>query len=68
VFVKAASAAALPVTIAKEGREPVSARSILAVLGLDVRGGEQVVLDAEGDGAEQILDRLAELLTEDLEG
>lgn len=68
VFVKAASAAALPVTIAKEGREPVSARSILAVLGLDVRGGEQVVLDADGDGAEEILDRLAELLTEDLEG
>ena len=68
VFVKAASAAALPVTIAKQGREPVSARSILAVLGLDVRGGEQVVLDAEGDGAEAVLDRLAELLTEDLEG
>jgi phosphocarrier protein len=68
VFVKAASAAALPVTIAKQGKDPVSARSILAVLGLDVRGGEQVVLDADGDGAEQILDRLAELLTEDLEG
>jgi phosphocarrier protein HPr len=68
VFVKAASAAALPVTIAKEGKGAVSARSILAVLGLDVRGGEQVVLDADGDGAEEILDRLAELLTEDLEG
>jgi phosphocarrier protein len=68
VFVKAASSAALPVTIAKEGRDPVSARSILAVLGLDVRGGESVVLDADGDGAEEILDRLAELLTEDLEG
>jgi phosphocarrier protein HPr len=56
------------VTIAKEGKEPVSARSILAVLGLDVRGGEEVVLEAEGDGAEGILDDLAELLTEDLEG
>jgi phosphocarrier protein len=68
VFVKAASAAALPVTIAKEGKEPVSARSILAVLGLDVRGGEDVVLEAEGDGAEDVLDQLADLLTEDLEG
>ncbi|WP_034276371.1 HPr family phosphocarrier protein [Actinospica robiniae] len=68
VFVKAASAAALPVTIAKEGREPVSARSILAVLGLDVRGGEQVELEAEGDAAEDVLDELAQLLTEDLEG
>jgi phosphocarrier protein len=68
VFVKAASAAALPVTIAKEGKEPVSARSILAVLGLDVRGGEQVVLESEGDGAEDVLEDLARLLTEDLEG
>jgi len=68
VFVKAASAAALPVTIAKEGKEPVSARSILAVLGLDVRGGEEVVLEAEGDAAEDVLEELAQLLTEDLEG
>jgi len=68
VFVKATSAASLPVTIAKAGKEPVSARSILAVLGLDVRGGEDVVLETEGDGAETILDKLAELLTEDLEG
>jgi phosphocarrier protein len=68
VFVKAASAAALPVTIAKEGKEPVSARSILAVLGLDVRGGEDVELEAEGDEAEDVLDELARLLTEDLEG
>lgn len=68
VFVKAASAAALPVTIAKEGKEPVSARSILAVLGLDVRGGEEVVLEADGDGAETVLEDLARLLTEDLEG
>lgn len=68
VFVKAASTATLPVTIAKEGKEPVNARSILAVLGLDVRGGEDVVLEADGDGAEAILEKLADLLTEDLEG
>jgi phosphocarrier protein len=68
VFVKAASTATLPVTIAKAGKDPVSARSILAVLGLDVRGGEDVVLEAEGDGAEAILEKLADLLTEDLEG
>ena len=68
VFVKAASTATLPVTIAKEGKEPVSARSILAVLGLDVRGGEQVVLEAEGAGAETTLDELENLLSSDLEG
>jgi phosphocarrier protein HPr len=67
VFVKAATAAPVPVTIAKPGKDPVSARSILAVLGLDVRGGEQVVLAAEGDGAQETLDELETLLGTDLE-
>ncbi|MBS2962546.1 HPr family phosphocarrier protein [Actinocrinis puniceicyclus] len=68
VFVKAASAAAVPVTIAKQGKDPVSARSILAVLGLDVRQGDQVVIAADGAGAEHTLDELAALLSADLEG
>ncbi len=68
VFVKAASSAALPVTIAKEGKEPVSARSILAVLGLDVRQGDQVTIAADGTGAEATLDELEALLGADLEG
>lgn len=68
VFVKAASAAAVPVTIAKPGKDPVSARSILAVLGLDVRQGDQVTIAAEGDGAENALEELETLLGADLEG
>lgn len=68
VFVKAASAAPIPVTIAKSGKEPVSARSILAVLGLDVRHGDQVVIAADGTGAESTLDELEALLSADLEG
>ncbi len=68
VFVKAASAAPIPVTIAKTGKEPVSARSILAVLGLDVRHGDQVVIAADGTGAESTLDALEALLSADLEG
>lgn len=68
VFVKAASAAPVPVTIAKEGKEPVSARSILAVLGLDVRQGDRVVICADGTGAEATLDELEALLSADLEG
>jgi len=68
VFVKAASAAPIPVTIAKSGKEPVSARSILAVLGLDVRHGDQVVIAADGTGAETTLDELEALLSADLEG
>jgi phosphocarrier protein len=68
VFVKAASAAPVPVTIAKEGKEPVSARSILAVLGLDVRQGDAVTIAADGTGAEATLDELEALLGADLEG
>jgi phosphocarrier protein HPr len=67
VFVKAAGAAAVPVTIAKPGGNPVSARSILAVLGLDVRSGDDVVITAEGTGADDVLDHLADLLAADLE-
>jgi phosphocarrier protein len=62
LFVQAASAAGVPVTIAKEGGEPVNARSILQVLALDARGGEEVVLSAEGDGAEAALEGLVRLL------
>ncbi len=62
VFVQAATKASVPVRIAKSGGKPVNARSILAVLSLDVRGGEEVVLTAEGDGAEEALDALAALV------
>jgi phosphocarrier protein HPr len=62
LFVQAAGQQPVPVTIAKEGGLPVDARSILMVLGLDVRGGDTVVLTADGEGAEQALDELAELV------
>jgi phosphocarrier protein HPr len=55
------------VTIAKVGGDPVDARSILSVLALDARGGEEVVLAADGDGAEQALDELAALVARDLD-
>jgi phosphocarrier protein len=56
------------VTIARPGGGPtVNARSILAVLGLDVRHGEEVVISAEGDAAEAALDDLAALLASDLD-
>jgi phosphocarrier protein HPr len=67
LFVQAANRLPVQVTIAKEGKEPVRAGSILMVLGLDVRGGEEVVLSAEGDGAESALDELADLVARDLD-
>lgn len=64
-FVKAVAETGAAVTIGRPagGGEPVDARSILAVLTLDVRQGEQVVLRADGTGAEAALDRLAGLLS-----
>ncbi|MDT3397688.1 HPr family phosphocarrier protein [Streptomyces sp. B1866] len=67
IFVRAATASGVPVTISKNGGSPVNAASMLAVLGLGVRGGEEVVIASEADGAEIALDRLAKLVAEGLE-
>ncbi|MQM24291.1 HPr family phosphocarrier protein [Glycomyces albidus] len=65
LFVQAAAAQPVPVTIGKPGGEPVDARSILSVLGLDAKGGEEVVLRADGEGAEAALDALETVLATD---
>lgn len=67
LFVLAATKSGVAVRIGKDGAEPVDARSILAVLSLDVRRGDEVVLRAEGDGAEAALDGLTSLLASDLD-
>jgi phosphocarrier protein HPr len=67
IFVQAAAKQPVKVTIAKPGKTPVDARSVLSVLGLDVRGGQEVILAAVGDGAEQALDDLTALLSRDLD-
>lgn len=65
LFVQAATAAGVPVTIAKGGGPAVDARSILSVLALDARGGEEVVIAADGDGADAALDGLVVVLETD---
>lgn len=65
LFVQAAARQPVPVTIAKPGGDPVDARSILMVIGLDVRGGDEVVLQADGEGADAALDELVALLATD---
>lgn len=67
LFVQAASATGLPVEIARVGQEPVDARSILGVMSLGAGHGEEVILTAEGDGADNALDTLADLLSRDLD-
>lgn len=65
LFAQAAKASGLTVTMAKDAGKPVNAASILGVISLGVEHGDYVTLTAEGDGAEAILDQLAELLTTD---
>ncbi len=43
IFVRAATATGVPVTIAKADGSPVNAASMLAVLGLGAQGGEEIV-------------------------
>ncbi|MEV5831308.1 HPr family phosphocarrier protein [Spirillospora sp. NPDC052242] len=63
LFVQTAAKAPMDVTVAKRGGEPVNAKSILAVLGLDARYGEEVVISAEGEDAGALLDSLEALLS-----
>ncbi|GAB3043620.1 HPr family phosphocarrier protein [Sediminivirga luteola] len=64
LFVQAAQEAGIPVTIAK-GEKSVDAASILGVLSLGVDHGDEVVLTAEGEGADDVLDALTALLSTD---
>jgi phosphocarrier protein len=54
-FVQAAARARADVTVGRPGGEHVNAKSILSVLALDVGGGEQIVLRADGEGADEAL-------------
>ncbi|MGP3968837.1 HPr family phosphocarrier protein [Streptomyces sp. 6N223] len=67
IFVRAATAAGFPLTIAKGDGTPVNAASMLAVLSLGAEGGDEVVLSTEAENAEAELDRLAKLVSEGLE-
>jgi phosphocarrier protein HPr len=67
MFVQAATKSGVAVRIGKDGADPVDARSILAVLALDVRHGDEVVLRADGEGAEEALEGLTSLLASDLD-
>ncbi len=67
IFVRAATASGVPVTIAKGGGTPVNAASILAVLSLGAEGGEEITLATEAEDGDATLDRLAKLVAEGLE-
>ena len=65
LFAQAAKDAGIPVTIAKDSGRAVNAASILSVISLGIDFGDHVVITADGQSAEQVLDELTELLTTD---
>ena len=67
LFVRAAGRTGVGVTLAKGDSAPIDARSLLAVMALDVRHGDEVTLAADGPGADAALDELAALLATDLD-
>ena len=68
IFTEAAAEAPVEVTIALEGEsveDALDASSILSLMGLGAEYGTTVVLRAEGEGAESVLDQLAVILETD---
>lgn len=64
---KTAAAQAVPVTIAKDGAAPVPAGSLLSLMTLAAAHGDEVVIAAEGDGAQAAVDAVAELVAGELD-
>jgi phosphocarrier protein HPr len=67
LFTQAVAESGLDVTIAKPGGLAVDASSILMVMAMGVGYGEEVILEADGDNAEEELDKLVKLLATDLD-
>ncbi len=65
LFVKAATAQPVRITVRKGDGPPVDARSILRVLALGARNGDTVILEAEGEGAAEALEVVAIVVAED---
>lgn len=61
VFSKAAAGFTADVTVGKGGQE-ANAKSIMAVLKLDVKKGDEVTITTEGDDADNALEELVTLL------
>ena len=65
IFAEAAGELPVEVTIALEtepAEDALDASSILSLMGLGAEYGNQVVLRAEGEGAEEALDQLVTIL------
>jgi phosphocarrier protein HPr len=64
---KAAAAQPAAVSIAKNGGSPVPAGSVLNLMALGAAHGDEVLISAEGEGAQAAVDAVAELIASDLD-
>ncbi|HEX4724830.1 MAG TPA: HPr family phosphocarrier protein [Pseudonocardiaceae bacterium] len=67
LLAKAAAAQSVAITIRKDDGQPVAASSVLNLMTLGAMHGDEVVLAAEGAGADTALDELAAMITADLD-
>lgn len=65
---KAAAAQPVAVSIAKDGGTPVAAGSVLNLMTLAAGHGDEVLISADGEGAEDAVNAVAELVATDLDG
>lgn len=64
---KAAAAQPVPVTIARGDGSPVPAGSVLNLMTLGARHGDEVTIAADGAGAEAAVEAIAALVASDLD-
>lgn len=67
LFVQKVTELSIPVTISKDGQQPVDARSIMMVLAQNIASGDEVVIATTASGAETVLDDLSAFLATDLD-
>ena len=65
LFVQKVTRSGLPVAIARPGGTPVNAASMLAVMSLGVKCGEEVELSCDAENSEAFLDELVAFLAVD---
>jgi phosphocarrier protein len=66
LLIKAAAAAGIPVTIGRVGETAVNAASMLSVLALGAKHGEEIEITVtDGEGADAILAELVDIVTTD---
>ncbi|HUQ58270.1 HPr family phosphocarrier protein [Lentzea sp.] len=65
LLAKAAADQPVTVTIRKDDGEAVEAASVLGLMTLGAMHGDEVVLSADGDGADAALEAIAELIATD---